>query len=149
MSVDFYLLPKIPVNHDPVIARDWLERETGRFGEIPSALDPAVESRKRKLADLIVKLKPQFSEFNIRYEEIAQLEKISVEGARRKYRYIEINGPGIQITVYDHHIAVGVYSKVDANELDALFAALSAYGVFVLFDSQSDRVIDLGEESFA
>lgn len=149
MGVDFYLLPKAPVNGGPTKARDWLDREHRRFAEIPIAFDPAAEARKRKLADLLLKMKPDFEEFGIRHEEIAEFEKISLDEARRKYRYIEINGPGVQFTVFDHYIALGVYSKIDSEQLDAVLAALSAEGGFVLFDPQSDAVTDLSEESFA
>jgi hypothetical protein len=149
MGVDYYLLPKTPINGDPVFARDWLEREDREFGEIPGAVDPAIETRKRKLAALLLKMNPEFSEFEIQHEEIAQFEKISLEDARRKYRYIEINGPGVQFTIFDRYIAIGVYSKADTDELDAILAALSKEGGFVLFDPQSDEVIDLGEDSFS
>jgi hypothetical protein len=149
MGVDFYLLPKTPVDGDVTKARDWLDREDRRFAEIPNALDAAAEARKRKLADLLLKIKPDFEEFKLRYEEIATFDKISVDEARRKYRYIEINGPGVQFTVFDHYIALGVYSQIDAEELDPVLAALSAEGGFVLFDPQSEVVIDLSEESFA
>ncbi len=149
MGVDFYLLPKAPVNADPANARDWLDRQDQLFDEIPSALDPVAEIRKRKLADFLLKMKPNFEEFDLRYDEIAAFDKISVDEARRKYRYIEINGPGIQVTFFDQHVAVGVYSKADTDEMDAVLAALSAEGGFVLFDPQSDEVIDLGEESRA
>jgi hypothetical protein len=57
MGVDYYLLPKTPINGDPVFARDWLEREDREFGEIPGAVDPAIETRKRKLAALLLKMK--------------------------------------------------------------------------------------------
>jgi hypothetical protein len=149
MGVDFYLLPKRAVDADATKARNWLERENRRFGEIPSAFDPATETRKRTLADLLVKMKPEFREFNIEHAQIAEFEKIWVDEARRKYCYIEINGPGIQFTVFDQYIALGVYSKIDSEELDAVLTALSVEGGFVLFDPQSDTVIDLSEESFA
>ncbi len=149
MGVDFYLLPKASVDADLMKARDWLDRENRRFAEIPSAHDPAAETRKRRLADILLKMKPDFEEFHIQYEEIAAIDRISLDEARRKYRYIEINGPGIQFTVFDQHVAVGVYSNVNTDELDAVLAALSAEGRFVLFDPSSDEVIDLGEESFA
>jgi hypothetical protein len=149
MGVDFYLLPKTPVGTDPVSARDWLDREHRHFAEISGGLDPAAEDRKRKLADLLLKMKPDFEEFHFRYEEIAEFEKISVDVARLKYRYVEVNGPGVQFTVFDQYIALGVYSKIAPEELDAVLAALSAEGGFVLYDPQSDEVIDLNEESFA
>src|SRR5262245_43175204 len=95
MSVDFYLVTKTLVDGDPTKARDWLDREDRRFAEIPSTLDPAVEARKRKLAHLLLQMKPDFEAFNIRHEEIAAFDKISVDKARRKYRYIELNGPGV------------------------------------------------------
>jgi hypothetical protein len=149
MGVDFYLFPKTAVGSNPVNARDWLDRENRHFAEIPIALDPAAESRKRRLADLLLKMKPDFEEFHIRYEEIAEFERISVDEARLKYRYVEINGPGVQFTVFDKYVALGVYSKIDLDELDAVLAALAAEGDFVLYDPQSEKVTDLSEESFA
>jgi hypothetical protein len=65
MGVDFYLLPNTAVNADAATARDWLDREGRRFGEIPSALDPATETRKRTLADILLKMKAEFREFKI------------------------------------------------------------------------------------
>lgn len=148
MGVDFYLLPKTLIDSDATTARAWIDRENRRFAEIPSALDAAGESRKRDLADLLLKLKPAFEEFRLRHEEIATFEKITVKEARRKYRYIQINGPGVQFTIFDQCILIGVYSKIDVEEMDAVLAALSAEGGFVLFDPQSDVLIDLNKESF-
>jgi hypothetical protein len=149
MGANFYLLPKMPVNTDPIVAREWLDREARHFGETHRDLDLAVETTKRKLANLLLKMKPDFRAFDIRYDEIAQFEKISVDDARRKYRYIEINGQGVQFTFFDHYVAVSVYSKIDTQELEAILAALSTEGGFVLFDPQSDEVIDFAEESCA
>jgi hypothetical protein len=149
MSVDFYLLPRTLVGSDSENARALLEVEERHFGEAPAGLDPATESRKRKLADLLLRMKPVFREFSIRFDEIAEFENITVEEARRKYRYIEINGPGIQFTIFDRYIRVSVYWGTGAEELDAIFAALSAEGEFVVFDPQAERIIDLREESLA
>jgi hypothetical protein len=146
MAVDYYLLPKSAVETDPLLARDWLEREARRLDEIPAALDPAAETTKRRLADLLLKLKPEFSEFALGHAEIAEFEKITVEEAHRKYRYIEITGPKMQFTVFDDHVAVSVYSKADVIELDALLAVLCSEGDFVLFDPQTNAVIDVGEK---
>jgi hypothetical protein len=148
MGVDLYLLPKPSVDADAAKARDWLDREERRFAEIPNALDPTTETRKRTLADLLLKMRPDFREFNIRYAENAKFEKISEDEARLKYRYIEIIGPGVQFTVFDRYISLGVYSKIDTAEFDAVLSALSAEGGFVVFDPQSDVVVDLSEDSF-
>jgi hypothetical protein len=43
------------------------------------------------------------------------------------------------------YIAIEVYSKADTDEVDALLAASSKAGGFVLFDLQSDELIDLGD----
>ncbi len=114
---------------------------------IPSSLDPATEIRKRKFADLLLKMRPDFEEFDLQYDQIAEFERISVDEACRKYRHIEINGPGVQFTVFDRYIVLGIYSKINVEELDAILAAISAAGGFVLFDPQSDEVVDLREES--
>lgn len=148
MGVDYYLVPKTLLDVDSTMARDWLDRENRSFDEIPIALDPATESRKRTLADLLLKMQPNFEEFIILHDEIAKFDNISVEEARRKYRYIEINGPSVQYIIFDNYIALGVYSNVDAVELDAVLTALSTEGGFVLFDPQSDIIIDLSEKSF-
>lgn len=148
MSVDFYLLPRAQVPLDAESARAWLDSEERRFPQIPLALDAATESRKRKLADLLLQMKPEFTEFRIRHEELARFDKITTEEAARKYRYIEINGSGVQFSFYDRHSALSVYSNIDAEELDAILAALSEEGDFVLFDPQSNIVMDLKGESF-
>ncbi len=149
MGVDFYLLPKTSVGTDATKARDWLDREDRRFAEIPSTLDPAAETLKRSLADLLLRMRPSFEESHILHEKIAELEKISVDDARLKYRYVEINGPAVQFTIFDHYIAIGVYSRIDAEEFDAVLSALALKGAFVLYDPQSEEVTDLSEESFA
>jgi hypothetical protein len=143
MGIDLSLLPKKPVHFDPVNARDWLDREARRFAEIPNAIDPATQTRKRKLADLLLRMRPHFQEFDIRYEEIAQFEGIPIEKARRKYRYIEING---RASSSQSSIST---LRFDSDELDAVLAALSVEGGFVLFDPQSDVVVDLSEASVA
>ena len=101
MSVELYLLPSELVASDPEHARAFLDREARSITTPPTVIEQANESRKRKLADLLLTLKPTFREFNIRHDEIAKFEKISVEEARRKYRYIEISGSGIQFTFFD------------------------------------------------
>lgn len=145
MGVHDCLLPRAAVCTDPLLARDWLDREDRRFDEIPAALDPAAEFRKRELADVLLRMKPEFQEFPLQYGEIAAFEKISPDEARRKYRQIEINGPGLQFTFCDQHVTIGVYSTVDTDELQAILAVLSAEGGFVLFDPQQNDFVDLQE----
>lgn len=147
MAVDFYLLPKTAVGADPLKARDWLDHENRQLADVHSALDPAAETRKRKLAELVLNMNLGFEEFDFQYEQIAEFERISADEARRKYRRIELNGPSVQVSVLDRYVAVGVFSRVDPDELDAVLAALSTEGGFVAFDPQRERVVDLSKES--
>jgi hypothetical protein len=69
MGVDFFLLPRAPVKTDATKAHDWLDRVERRFAQIPRDLDPVTEARKRALADLLLKMKPNYCEFDIRHAE--------------------------------------------------------------------------------
>jgi hypothetical protein len=149
MSNEFFLLPRTVVASDPENARAFLKREARHFADEPAVLDPAIECRKRKLVNLLLQLKPEFRQFNIRWGDVAEFEKISLDEARRKYRQVQIDGSGIQFTVFDRYVHVTVYSKFGKEELDAILAALSPEGDFVVFDPQTDRVIDLREQSLA
>jgi hypothetical protein len=148
MSVDFYFLPKSLVGLDPEKAKLFVEAEDRNWSVIPAAIDANVERSKRAFADDLLRLQPTFSEALINnFEGIARLEKIGVDEARRKWRHIEINGPGIQFIIHDRHVFVGRYFGLNSEELDALFAALSGGRDFVVYDPQRFRVFDLTEES--
>src|SRR5687767_11392339 len=82
------------------------------FGGVVSAADPEREELKQRTAAALMAANPQLTVFQMRYEEIAVFEKISMEEARKRYRYVELNGPeggsGIQITLHDNSAAVTV-----------------------------------------
>jgi hypothetical protein len=150
MSFDLYLLPARVVAVDANLARDYIERENARFSEIPNARDPECERRKRELADLLLRLKPTFREFNVDFQTIADWEKVSVDEARRKYRYIEVDGSSepaeAQFVFHDNYVVIHWYSGTPFEEMDAILYSLSLAGDFVVFDPQSDEVYDLREE---
>ena len=153
MSFDLYLLPAAVVGADEDLAEAYVERANTRPEEFTEPPDPACERRKRELADLLLRLKPGYEEFPLDFEAIAEFEQIGVEEARRKYRSIEINGasepPEAQFTFHDHYVAVSWYSGMPAEEMDAILAALSLVGDFVVYDPQGGEVYDLREETIA
>jgi hypothetical protein len=144
MSFDLYLLPRQTIRLDAELARAFVERENARFSEIPDSRDLDCERRKRGLADLLLRLKPNYREFEIDYGAIAQFEKISVSEAQRKYRYIEINDTAnpreAQFTFHDQHVAVRWFCGMSAEEMDAILRALSLMGDFVIYNPQTRKV---------
>ena len=146
MSFDLYLLPAVAVDNDPDNARTFLDREESDFTEIPIALDLDLESRKRRLADCFLRLKPSYSEFQVDYAAIANYENIKIDEARRKYRYIELNGsddpPEAQVVISDRYVVIHWHSGTSPEDMDAIVAVLSYEGDFVLYDPQADQVLD-------
>jgi hypothetical protein len=146
MSTNYYLLPK-RVGLDPKTARLFLQAETRAFSAIPPALDAATETKKRTIADALRRLQPAFREAVFRFDDIAKFEKFTSDEARRKFRHIEVNGRGIQITIFDEYVHIARYFGMNAVDLDALFAALCQDTGYVVYDPQLERVIDPKRES--
>jgi hypothetical protein len=145
MSFDLYLLPARTVHLDGELAGAFVDREDARFSQIPAKLDPECERKKAELADLLTHLNPNYREFQFDFQTIAEWEKISVQDARLKYRYIEMNSrekpADAQFLFFDHYV-VG-YSGTSKEEMDAILYSLSVIGDFVVYDPQVNRVVDL------
>jgi hypothetical protein len=105
MSYDLHLFrPEVGV--DPLETAKRLLDEDEEFDEIkPGLLVPEKEERKHTLAQALIKLNPELSIFEFGFKEIAEMEGITEDEARVRFRHIELNGAddgnGIQITLSD------------------------------------------------
>jgi|SRR5688572_22023455 len=133
------------------------------FGGVVSAAAPEREEIKQTTAASLMAVNPQLTVFQLRYEEIAAFEKISMEEARKRYRYVELNGPeggnGIQITLHDNSAAVTVPFWQEGKKAEGVFSEILTYLQIIrretgydVFDPQTDKKLDLSlglEESLA
>lgn len=156
MSYDLYLVPSDIVRLDADLAREFIQRENALFGQAPEADGAEAAARKRELADLLLRLKPDFVEFKPNFAAIARLQQIAEDEARLRFRHVEINGEiqraNTQCVFHDRHVTIlcgfGMSSETLA-ELDAILYSLSLAGGFVVYDPQTCTVYDLLDDTRA
>ncbi len=148
MSYDFRLF-KRHTGEDPHVTA---QRDSEEFSAIP--LDPQKEALKRRVADALIAHDPKLEVFQLGYEEIAKQEKISVEEARVRYRYLQLNGSqeegaGIQVTLFDDEASVTVPFWHEGDKAADAFRKIWGYlhiigreTGYLIYDPQIDRVID-------
>jgi len=148
MSYDFVLF-KPRDDEDPLVTA---QRDSQGFSSSPP--DPQKEALKRRVADALINHDPKLAVFEFRYDQIAKLEKTSVEEARLKYRHLELNGPeddgkGIQITLFDDEASVTVPFWHAGTRAEDVFREIWNYlkiiareAGYVIYDPQIDRIID-------
>ena len=112
--------------------------------------DPEV---KLKIAKVLTDFNPRLESFQFDYEEIANLQGISVEKAREKFDHIELNTPegdlATEITIYGRFVSITVpywYSEDNAGDVfkkisDYTKIIRQAVGYFV-YDPQLENVYD-------
>jgi hypothetical protein len=147
MSYDFRLF-KQRVGEDPHFTA---QRDLDEFPT--SALDPQKEALKRRVADALIAHNPKLEIFQFGHEEIAKLEKITVEQARLKYRHLELNGPeedgnGIQIMLFDDEASVTVPFWHEGDRAAETFREIWSYleiisreAGYLIYDPQLDRIL--------
>ena len=116
--------------------------------------DPQKEALKRKVADALINQHSKLQVFPFDYDAVAKSQKISVEDARLKFRYLELNGPmencsGIQITLYDDEAAVTVAFWHESDKAADIFREIWSYlniisreAGYLIYDPQLDRIVD-------
>jgi hypothetical protein len=152
MGYDFYSF-RVPAGEDPMTIADRLLGEDE--GELaPHASSPEIEAKKEAMANAILEKNPQMTRFQLRHDEIAKMENTSIDEARRKYRYIEINPPddgnGVQVHLYDAYATVSVPYWHQGEQAAAVFReiwghleTLGREGGYETYDPQLGRVLDL------
>jgi hypothetical protein len=154
MSYDLWSFP-VPSGEDPLeMVQRFMEAEEDAEVLDP---DPAKEARKRILAERIVAGNPKMEPFVLQYEQIAEMQKITVAEAKRKYRYIELDcgegGNGVQVTLHDDHATVTVPYWHQGAQAEAVFTEIWGYlrvlheeGDCLTYDPQLERMLDLGKD---
>jgi hypothetical protein len=157
MSYDLHLFK-------PETGVDPLETVERLFAEDADEINPGLpqpekESRKRALADALIKLNPELEVFTFGFKEIAESEGISEAEARSKFRHLELNGPeggnGIQITLYDDVAVItvpywhaGEKARDTFKEIRGYLSLLEREGGFVTYDPQLEKILDLSSDLF-
>ncbi|HZU97977.1 MAG TPA: hypothetical protein VFF73_14840 [Planctomycetota bacterium] len=119
----------------------------------PKARDPVVEEQKRRVADALIRTNAELEPFQLRYAEIAKFQGITEEEARRRFRYIELNGPkngnGVQITIFDSRASIhipfwhtGDKAFATLREVWSYLRVFASHG-FATYDPQIERVLNV------
>jgi hypothetical protein len=155
MSYDLHLF--LPVSGMDLLECAVASQEEANEEAVDGPLDPAAEERKRRVLAALGSALPHFEPFPFDHSEIAKLDGISEEVARRRFRHVELNGPedggGIQITVFDRHASItvpywhsGERASVVFREIWAALAVLEREGGFRTYDPQLEQVIRLQDD---
>ena len=151
MSYDFRLcLPQAGRSREEIATAD--EEDLGITDPVP-----AKEERKQRISAALTARNPALEPFTFGFDEIADLEKITVEEAKKKYRHIEMNGPegsnGIQITLFDDEASVtvpywhqGAAARQVFEEIWSYLEIIEREGGFFTYDPQIERVLDLQKD---
>lgn len=155
MSYDFYLFkPKAGV--DPIeIVDDLFSEESNEIN--PGLPQPEKEARKRFLANALINLNPQLSIFPFGFQELAEMDNISEDEARTRYRHLELNGEeygnGIQITLCDDSAEItvpywhsGEEAKHVFNEIWSYLKLIENEVGFVTYDPQLEKIVNLSTD---
>lgn len=155
MSYDLYLFK-------PKAGIDPLETVDEIFSEESDEINPGIpypekEARKHLLANALVNLNPELQVFPFGFKELAEMDKISVEEAKIKYRHLELNGAddgnGIQITLYDDSAEVtvpywhgGADAKKVFNEIWSYLKVIENETGFMTYDPQLEKILNLSTD---
>ena len=148
MSYDFRLFRPKP-GEDPIVTA---RCEADDFPDTPP--DPEKEVLKRRIADALIAHNPRLEVFQVNFEEIARIRKMSVDEARLRFRHLELNTPeddptGIQITLWDDDASVTVpywhEGPEAANVFRVIFSQMEIIcreAGYLVYDPHVDRVFD-------
>jgi len=150
MSYGFDLFtPRPGVDPQTMFERDADELERG-------PRDPAIEAKKKKVADVLLAHDARLQVFQPNFNKIAKLHKISPAEAYDRMRHLEINdaaqkSSGIQIMLFDDSAGLSIpyWHRLDEAER-VLRQAWGYIDVmcrecgYEVYDPQLGRVIDVG-----
>ena len=150
MSYDLYLVRVPPGASDDDVEAIAMAAAESDFPAGPP--DPALEARKRALADALCAADPALTASTPDHAAIAGYEGITLDEARRRYRQIEVYGPpdghGILVTLHDDWVSLEMpYGRGDSGMAALLryVGLLTRLGGFVAFDPQGPNVVDPAE----
>jgi hypothetical protein len=114
---------------------------------------------KLSIVKALTNYNPRLEAFDFDYGEIAKLTATTIEEAKNKFDYIELNTRegdiAVQLTVYDNHVYINAPYWYKGDDAKRLFQDIKSYiriiretaGYFV-FDPQTGNVFDPAENGF-
>ncbi len=123
-------------------------------------LKPSADANdKIKITQALLDFNPRLENFDFDFDEIAKLQGISVDEAKRQFSHIELNPPegdfAIQITVSDHDVWISFPYWYKGQELTEVFTRVHAYTTIInevagyyVYDPQTGRAFDPKVEDF-
>src|SRR4051812_24569603 len=86
---------------------------------------------KLKIARALIDHNPRLDSFEFDYNEIAKLQGMSVEDAKKKFDHIELNTPegdlATQITIFDNNVSITVPYWYSGNKSEEVFKKVKDY----------------------
>jgi len=108
---------------------------------------------KQDIAKALTEFNPRLEVFKFDYDEIAKLQSLSIDEAKKQFNYIELTPPdgdlATQITVSNNSVSVTIPYWYKGNDARQVFRQLMEYlkiirrtsGYFV-YDPQTDQAFD-------
>jgi hypothetical protein len=108
---------------------------------------------KFRISKALIEHNPRFQSFEFDYDEIARIQNISVEEAKKQFSHIELNTPEgdpvTQITIYEKVVSITVPYWYSGEQATEVFNDIFTYaklirqvtGYFV-YDPQKEQVYD-------
>ncbi len=155
MSYDFRLFLPQPGVDPLVTAQTEQDGESEDINPGPPVAEN--ETRKRAIANALMKTDPVLEVFQFGFEQIAKFQNISVEEAKLRWRHMEFNGPedgpGIQITLFDDGASLSVPYWHKDKKAKAVFVQLWEYlkviqrvGGYQIYDPQMESIVNLASD---
>jgi hypothetical protein len=139
MSYDLFLL-RLKADDDIAAALQSLE-------SIDSVSSATEGLDVRSAADVLERIEPRYRRFSLDYAEIARFENISINDAKSRYNYVELDGPPdsamAQFIFHPHHVDVHWYSGTSEEEMLVYLKALCAHAGLSVVDPQSNKILRL------
>jgi hypothetical protein len=108
----------------------------------------------------LISFNPRLESFNFGYEEIANVQGINIDEAKKAFSHIELNTPeddfATQIMIFDNYVAITVPYWYSGDESKEVFNMIQEYtkivrktaGYFV-YDPQTEQVLDPLKENIS
>lgn len=151
MSYDFHLgIPRDGETLDEMAERVW---DSGQG----ASSNPEADVRRRELAEALVMSSPKLELFIPDPEEYARQASISLDEAKKRCNYWELNVPeddpsGIQIEIYEEGVSISIpFWHVERafefmREVWGYLEVIERHAGYKTFDPQLERLLDLSSD---
>lgn len=153
MSYDLYCYRATSGVPNPAEAQAQVEAINEAEAEEAGVTTATSGGIKERITAALIEHNPRLEPFKFDYRKIAELQKISEDEARARYRHVELNSPdgdlAIQLTVCDDHVFIAIPYWYKGSEANQVFSQLSGYlrviantSGFFAYDPQSGVAFD-------